>query len=767
MANSLQEKDRIYFPVFLFCLATLLINIYWFAGPLFVKMGWVNPYVGKFLEAFYDMGLFKNQYVLKLLCFVGIVLATFIKTGKSTEMDWWKILTIVAIGTVLFFFPFRTPQARYTEYILTSLTGFTVLLYGIALISRRLSKFKTEDNDRYETFEQCKDKIETDVSINLPIEYQYKKKIQRGWINIVAPFRGMMVLGTPGSGKTFSFVWSFIEQAIAKGYTLFVYDYKMPDLTKIVYNEYLANRDAINKKFGATTKDKQLQFCIIDFDNPRRSMRCNPLNARYLTDMADAHEVADLIMKNADPGSKSSGGDNFFVNSAKVYIATLVWFLKKHRNGIYCSFPHLIELMGKNYEATLDIIKKDNELSVMAQPFIDALDKGALEQLEGQVESARIPLLKFPSKSLYWALTGDDFELDINNPDRPKLVCMGNNPDRQSIYGTTLALYTSRITKIINHKYNAQGKKNLPCGVILDEFPTVFINGIDNLIATARSNRVAVLLGAQDKSQIVRDYRKENADVVFNTVGNIFSGNVNGETAKHLSETFGREFRMQESKTKGGSGNDSISQSFQQREILPQSIIETLTTGYFFGKVADTNENPIDRKLFCGKVLIDTKERARKESNWKPIPDFGTELHFKDDETELEVRSNPREYSINYLSKKFINDSIEEARKDSSIKEMSQAVAREKARIRYQKMTDTEKEELLKEVVKFQKDKKMEKKLEYNFFRIQKEINSIFTDYGIDINNYSNKKKSAHNPVDSKITDKDRIDDRNEVRDQA
>jgi len=331
----------------------------------------------------------------------------------------------------------------------------------------------------------------------------------------------------------------------------------------------------------------------------------------YMTDPADATEVADIVMDNVNQGKKE-GSSDFFDMSAKVYLDALVWFLRIYEGGKFCDFPHVIELMGSNYEDVFKILKEFPSLDVKIGPFKNALDGGAMEQLQGQIASAQIPLNKFVSPALYWALSGNDFDLDMNNPEHPKIICIGNNPDRQSIYGTTLALFTSRMIKLINHKHKRH------CSVLLDELPTIKIKGLDNLIATARSNKVAVVLGAQDKSQLSRDYGDKEAEVIFNTVGTIFSGQVNGKTAEEFSKTFGKEFREQVSKSEG----DSESQTFslQQLDILPASTIETLSQGTFFGRVADNFGQEIDKKLFCGKIQIDNEAYKARSKKWGKMP---------------------------------------------------------------------------------------------------------------------------------------------------
>ena len=373
---------------------------------------------------------------------------------------------------------------------------------------------------------------------------------------------------------------------------------------------------------------------ILNFDDPKRSNRCNPIHHSYITDPADTTEIADLLFKNINKGT-SKGGFDFFNESAKVYLDGLTWFLANYdpdaiyggedgytvvgsdsnfrKKGCYCTFPHIIELMAYNYKKVFQILQYTHGLEAKISPFASALEGGAMEQLQGQIASAQIPLGKFVSPALYWIMTGDDFTLDINNPEEPKIVCMGNNPDRQSIYGSAIALYTSRMFKLINHKHRRHS------GVLFDELPTVFIKGLDNLIATARSNKVAIILGAQDRSQLYRDYGNDEAKVIFNTVGNILSGQVNEDTAESLSKMFGKEFREQQSRSISDD-SDSTSISFQLQEILPASKISTLTQGTFFGRIADNFDTPIERKLFCGAIEVDTERQKRKRKEWQKVP---------------------------------------------------------------------------------------------------------------------------------------------------
>lgn len=617
--DSKKEKDQVYRMLFISATALICLNIYYFGIDYLLRERITSTILANLSASFATAQFMRSPYTIKWWVIALVFCTFYARSGGKVDTPWRTLIIGAVIGLVLFFMPFFGPGL----YIFTTGVGYLLICYFFAMIVRKLSSFKKADNDLFETFEQCEELITNDMSVNFPTIYRWKHRKHHGWINVIQPQRGTMILGTPGSGKSFSLYHGFIEQMIRKGFTLCIYDFKLPDLSEVAYNFYLKTYPEVIKDGksqwypGMKDSNGRLipQFCVINFDDPRYSMRCNPIHPMYINDPADTTEIADIIMRNINPGSMEK--EDFFSMSAKVFIDGMVWFLRVHKDGIYCDFPHLIELMACPYERVFELLDKYPEIKVKLTPFTNALKGGAQEQLQGQIASAQIPLMRFASPALYWVLSGNDCTLDINNPAAPKILCLGNNPDRQSIYGTTHALYTSRIFKTINHK----GK--LPCGVLLDEFPTVKVNGIDNVIATARSNKVCVVLGAQDKSQIIRDYGDKNAEVVFNTVGNILSGQVNGRTAKELSDTFGREFREQQSKTTGGE-NDTINTSFQKQEVLPQSQIEQLSPGTFFGKVADANDQVIKRKLFCASVQVDMDNWKKLKKDWKKLPRFNT-----------------------------------------------------------------------------------------------------------------------------------------------
>ena len=483
--------------------------------------------------------------------------------------------------------------------------GYICLLTAGMWVGRLLKEHLMDDvfNEENESFMQETRLITNEYSVNLPTRFYYKKKWHNGWINVVLPQRGCMVVGSPGSGKSYCVINQFIKQQIEKGYALYCYDFKFPDLSLIVYNHLLKNKD----KYKAN-----VQFYVINFDDPRHSHRCNPINPAFMSDIADAYESAYVIMLNLNKTWIQKQGD-FFVESPIVLFAAIIWYLKIYENGKYCTFPHAIELLNKPYSDIFTILTSYRELENYLSPFMDAWKGGAMEQLQGQIASAKIPLSRMISPSLYWIMSGDDFTLDINNPDAPKVLCVGNNPDRQNIYSAALGLYNARIVKMVNRK----GK--LKCSILVDEVPTIYFKGLDTLIATARSNKVAVCLGAQDFSQLVRDYGEKEARVIQNTVGNVFAGQVLGETAKNLSERFGKV--LQQRKSVNMTREDtSTSISTQLDSLIPASKISNLSQGMFVGSVCDSFQEKMEQKIFHCEIVVDNARVAAETKAYKPIP---------------------------------------------------------------------------------------------------------------------------------------------------
>lgn len=600
----------------------LLINCYWFCYEAFQSWHFTLGIVNKILMNFQNTtGLFSSILWTKLFCVVFLALSCLGTKGvKEEKITWSKIWAVLFSGFVFFFLNWwllALPIGKVgaaTLYIFTLSVGYICLLMGGVWMSRLLKNNLMDDvfNTENESFMQETRLMENEYSVNLPTRFYYKKKWNKGWINVVNPFRASMVLGTPGSGKSYAIVNNYIKQQIEKGFAMYIYDYKFPDLSEIAYNHLLHHLDAYKVK---------PQFFVINFDDPRKSHRCNPINPNFMTDISDAYESAYTIMLNLNRSWIQKQGD-FFVESPIILLAAIIWFLKIYENGKYCTFPHAIEFLNRPYAQIFPILTSYDELANYLSPFMDAWEGGAQDQLQGQIASAKIPLSRMISPALYWVMTGDDFSLDINNPNEPKVLVVGNNPDRQNIYSAALGLYNSRIVKLINKK------KQLKSSVIIDELPTIYFRGLDNLIATARSNKVAVCLGFQDFSQLTRDYGDKESKVIQNTVGNVFSGQVVGETAKTLSERFGKVLQQRQSMTINRN-DKSTSISTQMDSLIPASKISNLTQGMFVGAVSDNFDERIDQKIFHAEIVVDSAKVSAEMKAYQPIPvivDFTNEV---------------------------------------------------------------------------------------------------------------------------------------------
>ena len=629
----------------------LLVNCYWFCYEAFHVWGFTLGIIDKILMNFQrTTGLFSSILWTKLFCVLFLALSCLGTKGvKEEKITWAKIWTILFSGFVFFFLNWWLlvlPIGKVgvaSLYIFTLSIGYICLLMGGVWMSRLLKNNLMDDvfNTENESFMQETRLMENEYSVNLPTRFYYKKKWNNGWINVVNPFRASMVLGTPGSGKSYAIVNNYIKQQIEKGFAMYIYDYKFPDLSEIAYNHLLHHLDAYKVK---------PQFYVINFDDPRKSHRCNPINPAFMTDISDAYESAYTIMLNLNRSWIQKQGD-FFVESPIILLAAIIWFLKIYEDGKYCTFPHAIEFLNRPYAQIFPILTSYDELANYLSPFMDAWEGGAQDQLQGQIASAKIPLSRMISPALYWVMTGDDFSLDINNPNEPKVLVVGNNPDRQNIYSAALGLYNSRIVKLINKK------KQLKSSVIIDELPTIYFRGLDNLIATARSNKVAVCLGFQDFSQLTRDYGDKESKVIQNTVGNVFSGQVVGETAKTLSERFGKVLQQRQSMTINRN-DKSTSISTQMDSLIPASKISNLTQGMFVGAVSDNFDERIDQKIFHAEIVVDSAKVSAEMKVYQPIPvivNFTNEVGS--DNLKETIEANYRKIKQEILS--LVNSEIE------------------------------------------------------------------------------------------------------------
>jgi hypothetical protein len=594
----------------LISIAILIIHFYLSCYPAFQVIGLTKPLVNHILLPLSKMIIFARVLYAKLAALILLMISLIGSKGKKDEsIKSSRIFIYCLTGLILYFistlflaihFPATTIAVLYIGF---TVIGYMLLLSGVSLLFRMLKLNLGKDifNKDNESFPQEERLLENEYSINLPAIYNLKGKSRNSWINIINPFRGTLIGGSPGSGKSYFVIRHIITQHIQKGFTMLVYDFKYDDLTKIVYNALL--------KYGHLYEVKPTQY-IINLE--KIIHRANPLEPHTMIDITDAMDSSRTIMLGLNREWIKKQGD-FFVESPINFITAIMWFLKKYEDGRYCTLPHVIELAQVEYKDLFEVLLQEPEIEVLINPFVSAWQNEAYEQLEGQIASAKISLARLSSPQLYYVLSGNDFSLDINNPDEPKIVCLANNPQKSQIYGAVLSLYINRINKLVNRK------NQLKCSMIYDEFPTIYFNGIDNLIATARSNKVAVTLAVQDYSQLKKDYGREQAEVILNIVGNVIFGQVTGDSAKQLSERFGKINQEKES-VSINSQDTSISKSTQLDYAIPAAKISGLSSGEFVGMVADDPDNKIDLKIFHNAIQNDHEAIRREEAASQAIP---------------------------------------------------------------------------------------------------------------------------------------------------
>jgi hypothetical protein len=588
------------------------IHFYYYCYEAFRDWQLVSGFSDAILGNIRNTGLFRNFHKSKLFALVFLIISLIGSRGRKDEkLNHKTAFAYILSGMLIYFISYLSLYLKIEilqaaiVYMVITTVGYLLILSGGTLLSRIIkNRLNHKDifNKENETFPQEERHLENEYSINLPARYHLKDKVRNSWINIINPFRALMVLGTPGSGKSYFVIRHVITQHIRKGFSMFIYDFKFDDLSKIAYNTWLKYKHL----YPIVPK-----FYVINFDDLTRSHRCNPLDPLSMTDITDASESARTILMGLNREWIKKQGD-FFVESPINFLSAIIWYLRKYRDGEFCTLPHVIELMQADYDNLFTILRTEKEIEVLINPFVNAYLNDVMEQLEGQIASAKIAMARLSSPQLYYVLSGSDFTLDINNPSAPKIVCMGNNPQKIQIYGAVLSLYVNRLVKQVNQK----GKQK--SSLIFDEFPTIYLNNMDSLIATARSNKVATCLGIQDFSQLRKDYGREQADVIMNITGNIISGQVTGDTAKQLSERFGKIMQDRESLSIN-SGDTSISRSKQLESAVPPSKISSLSSGEFVGMVADDPDCKIELKTFHCEIMNDHEALRKEQQNYIDI----------------------------------------------------------------------------------------------------------------------------------------------------
>lgn len=591
MENDTMEKPGLLLSLLFSVLILILHGIYQFGEfdhPIFLKL-W---------KMVINTGLFEFFHKPHLLALAfAMIYALGTKGMKSDSITIGRTFLLLLLGIGLYFgafFALLLPDKLGMFSYLTILSiGYLLLLTGLLHIRRIIhhNLMKDQFNKQNQLFKQERKKIENAYSVNI--------KTEAGWLNIVNPFRATMVLGTPGSGKSYTIVEEFIRQHIQKGFSMLVYDFKYPDLSGVAYNyllKYQANYARLPKVY------------IVNFKEPMNSHRVNPIAPRLIQNQADALASAESLFLNIN--REYIKRKDFFTSSAVNLVAALIWFLRSFESGKYCTIPHVISLLSLSDAELLSVLEKQKDLKPLLSPFMDAFEKKAFPQLSGQTASARIPLSRLATKELYWILSGDDVALDINNPAHPALLFLANNPQTQKSYGAIFGLLASTITRIINKKHQ------LPLSLIIDELPTIYINGLDNLIATARSNKISTLLSFQDLAQLERDYGKEVANAIFNTVGNKITGAVVADTANKVSDMIGQTIQQRGNLSYSRKGT-TIGKTTTLAYLIPPETIAQLSQGEFCGVLSDTFEQQSAQKIFHSKVLADKSDLTQY-----PIPDL-------------------------------------------------------------------------------------------------------------------------------------------------
>lgn len=596
----------------LISLFILLVHFYLVCYPAFAAWGFTSSITDQLIINISKTGLFKGLWNAKFASLLLLLVSLLGLKGKKKEKIVLKhVFVYLGSGLLLYFIAIVVFYIKATvlliaaSYICITSTGYLLILMGGGQLSRLIKDKLHKDifNEQNETFPQQEQLLENEYSINLPARYRLGEVYRESYINFINPFRGILVAGTPGAGKTYFVIRHILEQHIKKGFSMFVYDFKFDDLSKMVYNMLL--------KYSGNYPIRP-KFYVINFDDLNRTHRCNPLDPSSMEDITDATEASRTIMMGLNRDWIKKQGD-FFVESPINFLTACIWYLRKYEEGKYCTLPHVIELMQSDYDRLFAVLETQEEIKVLINPFISAYRNEAMAQLEGQVASAKIGLARLSSPQLYYVLSGNDFTLDVNNPLEPKVVCVGNNPQKLQVYGAVLSLYISKMVKLANRK------GQLKSSLVFDEFPTIYFNNMDSLIATARSNKVATTIAVQDFSQLKKDYGAEQADVITGIVGNVISGQVTGSSAKTLSENFGKIAQGKDSMSINSS-DTSFTKATGLDYAIPASKIAMLSSGEFVGVVADDPQQKIKLKMFHCEVQNDHDSIAREEKGFVNIP---------------------------------------------------------------------------------------------------------------------------------------------------
>ena len=499
-------------------------------------------------------------------------------------------------------------------YALLSLVGAVITQMGADSISKYMQQKMGQDrwNVEEESFAQNQELVETPTSVNIPYLFRHNRKTNKGWINI-NPFRGTMVLGTPGSGKSFGIINPAIRQMMSKGFCLCIYDFKFPDLAQIAYYQYLLKKQK--------DKDYKHDFFVINLNDVEKSKRVNPFKKEYIQTLAEAQEMAESMVSALQKGGSSGGGgsEQFFTQSAINFLSSCIYYFATYENGRFSTLPHLLSFMNRSYEEIFTTLFQHEELTSLLSPFKSAYDNKAFDQLEGQVGTLKIFLSRLATKESFWVFSGDEIQLKISDKENPSTIILASDPATQDINSALYSSVLNRTLKLIN------SKGNYPSGVIADEFPTIYIHKIDNVIATARSNKVAVVLGLQEIPQLRQFYKKEVADTISAIIGNILSGSARDKnTLDWLEKMFGKIKQKTYSQSISNQGT-TTSINEKMDNMIPAGKIAALRTGEMVGMIAGSEENNSEEyksSAISGKINLDMKAIKEEEENYVKMPTY-------------------------------------------------------------------------------------------------------------------------------------------------
>ncbi len=537
-------------------------------------------------------------------------------------------------------------------YAVLSFLGAVVLQMGADNISKLMQQKMGKDrwNVEEESFDQNQELVTSGTTINIPYLFRYKNKSNKGWMNI-NPFRGTMVIGTPGSGKSFGVINPAIRQMIAKDFCLCIYDFKFPDLAQIAYYHYLLKK---NKE-----SDYDYDFHVINLNEVEKSKRVNPFHKKYIQTLAEAQEMAESMVSSLQKGGSSSGGGSeaFFTQSAINFLSSCIYFFATFENGKYSDLPHILSFMNRGYKEIFDTLFTNEEIYSLLSPFKTAYDNKAFDQLEGQIGTLKIFLSRLATKESFWVFSGDEVELKITDRDNPSIIILASDPGTQDINSALYSSVLNRTLRLINSKHN------LPGGIIADEFPTIYIHKIDNIVATARSNKVAVMLGLQEIPQLRQFYKKEVAETISAIVGNILSGSARDKnTLDWLEKLFGKIKQKSYSQSISQQGT-TTSINEKMDNMIPAGKIAALKTGEMVGMIAQGEENDVEEyktSAISGKINLDMKAIQEEVKNYVKMPSYYSFVDKKGNNRKEEVlMTNFRK--INKEVELIVNENIKAA----------------------------------------------------------------------------------------------------------